>query len=96
MNQPMPSSSQTVWLPVSKEDMITLPKEWKDRLGIENGTLVKAILEDNRIIIEAQPIKPAPHRVYTDEEIDEFLEEDRIPEELFQEMQSKLSALRGL
>jgi len=76
--------------------MIALPKEWKDRLGIENGTLVKAILEDNRIIIEAQSIKPAPHRVYTDEEIDEFLEEDRIPEELFQEMQSKLSALRGL
>jgi bifunctional DNA-binding transcriptional regulator/antitoxin component of YhaV-PrlF toxin-antitoxin module len=46
MNQPRPSSSQTAWLPVSKEDMITLPKEWKDRLGIENGMLVKAILRE--------------------------------------------------
>jgi hypothetical protein len=39
---------------------------------------------------EAQQTKPAPHRVYSDEEIDEFLEKDKIPEELLQKMQSIL------
>ncbi|HWS84868.1 MAG TPA: AbrB/MazE/SpoVT family DNA-binding domain-containing protein [Ktedonobacteraceae bacterium] len=96
MNQPMPSSSQEARLKVLGEGIIALPKGWKDELGIEDGTVVKARKEGRKVIIEAQPIKPVLHRVYSDEEIDEFLEEDKIPEELAQGVQNKLSALYGL
>jgi len=73
--------------------MVTLPKRWRDELGIENGTLVKARKEGNKLIIEVQPRKLAPYRVYSDAEIDEFLKEDELSEALFQKVQNKLSEL---
>ena len=73
--------------------MITLPKRWGDELGIENGTLVKTRKEGNKLIIEVQPRKLAPYRVYSDAEIDEFLKEDELSEALFQKVQNKLSGL---
>jgi bifunctional DNA-binding transcriptional regulator/antitoxin component of YhaV-PrlF toxin-antitoxin module len=72
---------------------VTLPKKWRDELGIENGSLVKARKEGNKLIIEVQPRKLAPYRVYSDAEIDEFLKEDQLSEALFQKIQNKLSEL---
>jgi AbrB family looped-hinge helix DNA binding protein len=92
MSQPISNNPQEAWLKVLGKGMVTLPKRWRDELGIENGTLVKAKKEGNKVIIEAQPGKLAPYRVYTDAEIDEFLKEDELSEALFQKVQNKLSA----
>ncbi len=64
MSQPTTNSIQEAWLRVLGKGMVTLPKRWRDELGIENGTLVKAKKEGNKVIIEAQPRKLAPYRVY--------------------------------
>ena len=32
--------------------MITLPKKWRDDMGIENGDVVKAKKEGNKVVIE--------------------------------------------
>ena len=93
MNQPITNDGQEAWLKVLAKGMVTLPKRWRDELGIENGTLVKARKEGNKLIIEVQPRKLAPYRVYSDTEIDEFLKEDELSEALFQKIQNKLSEL---
>jgi bifunctional DNA-binding transcriptional regulator/antitoxin component of YhaV-PrlF toxin-antitoxin module len=69
------------------------PKKWRDELGIEDGSLVKARKEGNKLIIKVQPRKLASYRVYSDAEIDEFLKDDELSEALFQKIQNKLSEL---
>jgi bifunctional DNA-binding transcriptional regulator/antitoxin component of YhaV-PrlF toxin-antitoxin module len=72
--------------------MITLPKKWRDEMGIENGDVVKAKKAGNTVVIEAKPdAKPrAPYRVYNDEEIQGFLEDDRLPENVATRVQARL------
>lgn len=88
--------SQTVsanqeWLKVLGKGMVTLPKKWRDEMGIENGDVVKARKEGNKVIIEPQKAKLAPYRIYSVSEINAFLEEDKIPKKLVQKAQDKLS-----
>lgn len=91
--QPITNNSQETWLKVLAKGMVTLPKKWRDELGITNGTLVKAKKEGNKVVIEVQPRKLAPYRVYSDAEIDEFLKEDELPASLAEEVQKKLAEL---
>ena len=79
------------WLKVLGKGMVTLPKKWRKELGIENGDVVKAKKEGNKVIIEAFPQtrQAAPYRVYSDAEIDEFLKEDKLPEDLVQKVRTK-------
>jgi bifunctional DNA-binding transcriptional regulator/antitoxin component of YhaV-PrlF toxin-antitoxin module len=72
--------------------MITLPKKWRDDMGIEDGGIVKAKIEGDKVVIEAQPQRTsaAPYRVYTTAEINDFLREDVLPDVLAQKVQTKL------
>jgi AbrB family looped-hinge helix DNA binding protein len=91
--QPIINNDQEAWLKVLAKGMVTLPKKWRDELGLTNGALVKAKKEGNKVIIEAQPGKLAPYRIYSDAEIDEFLENDELPASLADKVQNKLSVL---
>lgn len=93
MNQVLPNIKEE-WLKVLGKGMVTLPKKWRQELGIESGDVVKARKEGNKVVIEAQPqIKSnAPFRVFSDAEIDEFLEEDKLPAALAQKVQVKYTS----
>ncbi len=93
MSQPLTDNGQEAWLKVLAKGMVTLPKKWRDELGITNGSLVKAKKEGNKVVIEIQPRKLAPYRVYSDAEIDEFLKEDELPTSLAEAAQNKLAEL---
>lgn len=71
--------------------MVTLPKKWRDEMGIEKGDIVKAKKEGNKVVIEAQQTNTAPYRVYSDTEIEQFLEEDKLAKDLAKNVQKKLS-----
>jgi AbrB family looped-hinge helix DNA binding protein len=93
MTQPTLTNNQEEWLKVLGKGMITLPKKWRDEMGIGNGDIVKAKKEGNRVVIEptSQTKALAPYRVFSDAEIDEFLEEDKLPEDLAQKAQKRFS-----
>ncbi len=93
MNQPLTNNNQEAWLKVLGKGMVTLPKKWRDELGITNGAFIKAKKEGNKVIIEVQPRKLAPYRVYSDAEIDGFLKEDELTASLAEAVQNKLSEL---
>ena len=71
-------SSNQEWLKILGKGMVTLPKKWRDELGITSGDIVKAKKEGNKVIIESQKskVRLAPYRIYSDKEIDEFVKED--------------------
>jgi AbrB family looped-hinge helix DNA binding protein len=95
MAQTTVSNNQEEWLKVLGKGMITLPKKWRDEMGIGNGDIVKAKKEGNKVVIEpqSQMKATAPYRVFSDAEIDEFLAEDTLPDELTQKARRKLSAI---
>lgn len=88
MNTPQ-LTQESEWIRVLGKGMVTIPKSWRDELGITEGDIIRAKKEGKRLIIEPQsyPLrhevsKLALYRVYSDEEIDEFLKEDRLPAKL--------------
>jgi AbrB family looped-hinge helix DNA binding protein len=92
MAQIAQNSHHEEWLKVLGKGMITLPKKWRDEMGIENGDVVKAKKSGNTVVIEANPQgkSAVPYRVYTDEEIQEFLKEDRLSEDTTKRAQARL------
>lgn len=77
MNQTLVDNNEE-WLKVLGKGMVTLPKKWRDELGISSGDIVKAKKNGNRVVIEPQKRKLVPYRVYSDSEIDKFLKDDRL------------------
>lgn len=87
-------NNQEEWLKVLGKGMVTIPKKWRKELGIENGDIVKAKKVGNRVVIEAARAKAtAPYRIYSAAEIDEFLREDKLPEDLSRKAKKSLSSL---
>ena len=76
MSQTLASNNQEEWLKILGKGMVTLPKKWRDELGISSGDVVRAKKEGNRVVIEPRKNKLAPYRVYSDSEIDEFVKAD--------------------
>ena len=93
MNQTTTNITQEEWLKVLGKGMVTLPKKWRDEMKIQNGDILKAKKEGNKVIIESAQSQKAPYRVYTKAEINEFLKEDGISQKLAQKVRQNLSNL---
>ena len=68
---------QEEWLKVLGKGMVTIPKKWRDDLGISKGNVLKAKKQGNSVVLETAAAG-VPYRIYTDKEIDEFLRLDRL------------------
>lgn len=79
------------WLKVLGKGMVTIPKQWREELGLQEGDIVRAKKEGNRLVIEPQQGNLAPYRVYSRSEIDAFLKEDAVPQELLEKVEKDLS-----
>ncbi|EKD65086.1 MAG: hypothetical protein ACD_50C00196G0003 [uncultured bacterium] len=79
------------WLKVLGKGMVTIPKKWREALGITTGDIVRAKKEGDKVVIEAQKDSNVPYRIYTDTEIEEFLKEDKLPKNLTKKLKKKFS-----
>jgi len=93
MNQTTTNITQEQWLKVLGKGMVTLPKKWRDEMRIQNGDILKAKKEGNKVIIESAQSPKTPYRVYTKTEIDKFLKEDILPKKFAQKVRQNLSNL---
>lgn len=94
MKQVLPNKSQEEYLRILGKGMVTIPKEWRDELGLEEGGLVKAQRVGSKMIIEAQ-LKSVPYRIFSKEEIETWLEEDRLPVSLAKKVEKKLKSQKS-
>ena len=90
------TNKKETWLKVLGKGMLTLPKRWRDESGLQTGDVVKAKKEGTMVVIELeQESKQAPYRIYNDAELDEFLKEDKLSEELAVKIDNILSKPSG-
>lgn len=94
MSQALIPPEQEEWLKVLGKGMITLPKPWREMLGITPGDVVKAKKEGKRIVIEVQSPTAVPYRLYSTEEINQFLHDDVLPEPLRKQVSKRLTGSR--
>lgn len=88
-------TGQEEWLKVLGKGMVTLPKKWREEMGITPGDIIKAKKEGNKVVIETQQNESVPYRVYTDAEIAAFLKEDKLPKALTRKVEKGLLASRS-
>ncbi|MBI2326979.1 AbrB/MazE/SpoVT family DNA-binding domain-containing protein [Candidatus Curtissbacteria bacterium] len=84
---------QETWLKVLGKGMVTLPKKWRQDLGMIMGDVVKAKKEGSKITIEPQKSSSVPYRIYSDAEIDQFIKEDKLEKRLAKKIKNDLSRL---
>ena len=73
------SLTRVVQLPARGQ--ITIPTEFRRRLGLEDGALLRMRLVGDKIEIEPLAMTEAGLRLYTDEELRQFQAEDKIDAE---------------
>lgn len=88
-------NTQETWLKVLGKGMVTLPKKWRDDLGIATGNVIKAKKEGRKVVLVAQQTESVPYRVYNDAEINEFLQADTNLNENPQTKRNLLKSMAG-
>lgn len=87
------------WLRVLTKGMVTLPKVWRQELGLIDGVMVQAYKDDNKIIIkpieQITPNQVVPYRVYSQTEINQLLQDDVLSPSETATIDKKLQALRS-
>lgn len=72
--------SKNLLRPTSK-GQVTIPKSFRQKLNLGTDTFLKATLEGQKIIFQPVTVKPANIRIYTDQQIKDFMKEDKLTEE---------------
>jgi len=75
--------AQEEWVRVLNNGLVTIPKSWRTQTGIKEKDIIKAKLIDNKIILE--PDQSHEVRIFTDKEIQQWIEDDKLPKELADE-----------
>lgn len=68
--------------------MVTIPKAWREELGLSKGEIVRARKQGNSVIIESQH-EQVPYRVYSSREIAGFVKSDYLTKTLQKRLQVK-------
>lgn len=85
---------QETWIKVLSKGIITIPKEMRLQLGIEEGDVAKARIVEDKLIIESR--KTAQYkelRVYSKKQLDAFVKEDQLPKPLANKVAKRWSDL---
>lgn len=76
--QLIPGTGQDEWLKVLGKGMVTIPKKWRDDLGISEGDIIKATKKGKNVVLSSPKTRAVPYRIYTDAEIKSFLKDDQL------------------
>lgn len=91
MKQVQFTKTDQEWLKVLGKGMITIPKVWRDELGLDEGKVVKAEKVGNKVVIQAWG-NSVPYRIFSDEEIKQWLKDDKLPPDLAAKVNKKIKS----
>ena len=81
---------QETWIKVLSKGVITIPKEFREQLGLEEGDVAKAKVVGDRLIIQSRKVAQyEEYRLYSREELEKMTQEDQLPEPLATEVQKR-------
>jgi len=73
------------WVRILGKGMVTIPKVFRDELGFKEGEIAKIRKFGKRLVIE--PREMGKTEIYTDKELLEMLELDKLPAKLAKKAQ---------
>lgn len=74
---------QETWIKVLSKGVITIPKEFREQLGLEEGDVAKAKVEGDKLVIQSRKVAQySEYRMFSKKQIDEWVKEDELPEPL--------------
>lgn len=71
------------WVKILAKGMITIPKSFREELGIREGEVARIKKIGRRLVIE--PRELIDYEVYSDKELREMIKEDKLPSQLAKE-----------
>ncbi len=85
---------QEAWVKVLSKGVITIPKEMRLQLGLEEGDVAKAkVVGDKLVIASRKTAQYEELRLYSKEQIDSFVKEDQLPKPLARKVAKRWSDL---
>lgn len=78
----MPTANiyQEEWIKILSKGLVTIPKAFREELGLRKGEIAKVKKVGSRLVIEPRDI--ADYEVYSASELKEMLKEDKLPAKL--------------
>ena len=73
----------------SPRGTVTIPKKFRQEAKLQKNAILMASYRDGKFIFEPLPQSPYPVREYTDEEIAQFLEDDKLDSKLAKKLDKK-------
>lgn len=74
---------QETWIKVLSKGVITIPKKFREQLGLEEGDVAKAKVVGDTLIIQSRKVAQyEDYRLFTKEQINRMVKEDQLPEPL--------------
>jgi len=67
---------QTEWVKVLNKGLVTLPKNFRDTVGIREGDVAKVRMVGRRLVIEPRDL--ADYEVYSQKEFKQMLQDDKL------------------
>lgn len=86
MQLPQSSAQDEVWIKILPKGLVTIPKKIREKLGIKEGDVAKINISKNSIVIK--PRGSAEYRLFTNEEIKQWIKDDKLPVELAKKAQA--------
>lgn len=74
------------WIKILPKGLITIPKKMREKLGIKDGDIAKINISKNSIVIE--PRESNEYRLFSNEEIKQWIKDDKLPIELAKKSQT--------
>lgn len=83
MQQAQVKQPQETWIKVLSKGVITIPKEFREQLGLKEGDVAKAKIVGDKLVIQSRKTAEyEDYRIFTKEQIEEWVKEDQLPEPL--------------
>lgn len=80
LNMQTTSNYEEEWVKILSKGLMTIPKSFREALGLKKGEVAKVKKIGRRLIIEPRDV--ADYEVYSDPELKSMLKEDRLPVKL--------------
>lgn len=74
------SEYQTEWVKILTKGLVTLPKNFRDSVGIREGDVARIKKVGRRLVIEPRDL--ADYEVYSNKELTQMLRDDKLPRSL--------------
>lgn len=85
---------QETWIKVLSKGIITIPKEFRRQLGLEEGDVARVKVVGNTLVIQSRKVAEyEEYRLFGKKEIDRWVAEDQLPEPLATETKKRWSDL---